>query len=53
MFSDVNRTHNLDLPCWKYKRFDFDHLENDKCAAEFLFQKDDMQKLHGVLQIPD
>ena len=29
MFYDINRTHNLDLPYWKYERFDLDHLEND------------------------
>ena len=30
-----------------------DQLENDKCVAEFRFQKDDIYDLPGVLQIPD
>ena len=29
MFCDKNKTHNLDLPYWKYGRFDWHHLEND------------------------
>ena len=53
MFYDINRTHNLDLPYWKYEKFDLDHLENDECVAEFRFQKDDIYDLPGVLQVPD
>ena len=48
MFYDINRTHNLDLPYWKY---DLDHLENGECIAEFRFQKDDIYDLPGVLQV--
>ena len=53
MLYDINRTHNLDLPYWKYEKFDLDHLENDECVAEFRFQKDDIYDLTGVLQVPD
>ena len=53
MLYDIDRTHNLDLPYWKYEMFDLDHLENDKSVAEFRFQKDDIYDLLGVLQIPD
>ena len=53
MFSDINRTHNLDLPYWKYEKFDLDHLENDECVAKFQFQKDDIYDLPGVIQVPD
>ena len=53
MFYDINRTHNLDLPYWKYEKFDLDHLENDECVAEFRFQKGDIYDLPGVLQVPD
>ena len=53
MFYDINRTHNLDLPYWKCKKFDLDHLENDECVAEFRFQNDDIHDLPGVLQVPD
>ena len=53
MFYDINRTHNLDLPYWKYEKFDLDNLENDECVAEFRFQKDDISDLPGVLQVPD
>ena len=53
MFYDINRTHNLDLPYWKYEKFDLDHLENDECVAEFRFQKEDIYDLPCVVQIPD
>ena len=58
MFYDIlccmfYRTHNLDLPYWKYERFDLDHLENDKCAVAFLFQEDDIYDLPDVPQIFD
>ena len=53
MFCGINRTHNLDLPYWKYKRLDLDHLENEDCVVEFRFQKDDIYDLPGVLQTPD
>ena len=53
MFYDINRTHNLDLPYWKYKKFDLDHLENNECVAEFRLQKDDIYNLPGALQVPD
>ena len=53
MFYDINRTHNLDLPSWKYEKFDLDHLENDECVAEFRFQKEDIYDLPCVVQVPD
>ena len=53
MFYDMRRTRNLNLPYWKYEKFDLDHLENDECVAEFRFQKDDIYDLPGVLQVPD
>ena len=39
MIYDINRTHNLDLPYWKYEKFDLDQLENDECSANFDFKK--------------
>ena len=48
----MNRAHNLDVPYWKYKRFDLDHLGNDECFAEFRLQKDDIYDFPSLLQIP-
>ena len=53
MFYDMKRTRNLNLPYWKYEKFDLDHLENDEYVAEFRFQKDDIYDLPSVLQVPD
>ena len=38
MFYDINKTPNLDLPYWKYERFDLDPLENVECVADFDFK---------------
>ena len=38
MFYDINKTPNLDLPYWKYERFDLDALENLECVTDFDFK---------------
>ena len=44
---------NLDLPYWKYEKFDLENMENDECVSEFRFEKDDIIELKNALLIPD
>ena len=32
--------HRVNRPCWQYAKFDLDEINNDKCKAEFQFEKD-------------
>lgn len=36
---DVNTSKNLDIPYWKYDKFDLDSLSDDECKSEFRFLK--------------
>ena len=50
---DLNTSNNLDLPYWKYNRFDLDELTDSECQAQFRFLKNDIYLLQDVLRIPD
>lgn len=46
-------TKNLDIPYWKYEKFNLDSLSDDKCKSEFRFLKHDIYNLLDVLDLPD
>lgn len=50
---DVNTSKNLDIPYWKYDKFDLDCLSDDECKSEFRFLKHDIYALLDVLNLPD
>ena len=39
---DLNSSQNLELPYWKYGRFDLDSMTDDESKAEFRFYKNDI-----------
>ena len=53
LLHEIERSKNLDLPYWKYPRFNLQEMENDECISEFRFEKDDILTLKGILQIPE
>jgi len=50
---DLNRSKNLDIPYWKYDKFELDSLSDDECKSEFRFLKHDICDLLDVLNLPD
>ena len=40
-FEDINNSNNLDIPDWKFGRFDLERYKNDECLANFRFYKND------------
>ena len=50
---DVNTSKNLDIPYWKYDKFDLDCLSDDECKSEFRFLKHDIYASLDVLNLPD
>ena len=50
---DLNTSKNLDIPYWKYHKFDLDSLSDDECKSEFRFLKHDIYALLDVLNLPD
>ena len=50
---DVNTSKNLDIPYWKYEKFNLDSLSDDECKSEFRFLKHDIYNLLDVLDLPD
>ena len=50
---DLNSSENLELPYWKYGRFDLDSKTDDECKAFFRFFKNDIYLIREVLDIPD
>ena len=49
---DLNRSKNLDIPYWKYGKFELDSLSDDECKSEFRFLKHDIYTLLDVLNLP-
>ncbi|PFX14996.1 hypothetical protein AWC38_SpisGene20810 [Stylophora pistillata] len=50
---DLNTSKNLDIPDWKYDKFELDSLSDDECKSEFRFLKHDIYALLDVLNPPD
>ena len=50
---DFNTSKNLDIPYWKYEKFELDSLSDDECKSEFRFLKHDIYALLDVLNLPD
>lgn len=50
---DLNASKNLDIPYWKYDKFELDSLSDDECKSEFRFLKHDIYALLDVLNLPD
>ena len=50
---DLNRSKNLDIPYWKYEKFELDSLSDDECKSEFRFLKHDIYTLLDVLNLPE
>ena len=40
---------NLELPFWKYDKFNLESMENDECISEFRFEKEDIPNLKFVM----
>ncbi|KAK2550531.1 hypothetical protein P5673_028730 [Acropora cervicornis] len=53
LLSEVNTSKNLDIPFWKYDKFDLDSLTDDECKSEFRFLEHDIYGLLEVLDLPD
>ena len=49
---DLNSSKNLDLPYWRYDKFDHDTLTDAECKSEFRFLKHDIYTLLEVLNPP-
>ena len=50
---DLNSSKNLDLPYWRYDKFDLDTLTDAECKSEFRFLKHDIYTLLEVLNPPE
>jgi len=50
---DVNTSKNLEIPYWKYDKFDLDSLSDDECKSKFRFLKHDIYALVDVFNLPD
>ena len=50
---NLNRSKNLDIPYWKYEKFEQDSPSDDECKSEFRFLKHDIYTLLDVLNLPD
>ena len=50
---DVNTSKNLDIPYWKYAKFDLDTLTDAECKSEFRFFKHNIYTLLDVLSPPE
>ena len=48
---DVNKSDNLDIPYWLHN-FDLDKMDDDECASEFRFLKNDIYTLYDVFELP-
>lgn len=42
---DLNRSKNLDIPYWKYEKFELDSLSDEECKSEFRFLKHNIYTL--------
>lgn len=50
---DLNSSKNLDLPYWRYDKFDLDTLTDAECKSEFRFLKHDIYTLLEELNAPE
>ena len=50
---DINSCSYLHLPYWKYDRFSLEDMNEDECKAEFRFFREDIYKLHDIMNIPE
>ena len=50
---DLNRSKDLDIPYWKYEKFELDSRSDDECKSEFRFLKHDIYTLLDVLNLPE
>ena len=48
---DLNRSRNLDIPYWKYEKFELDSLSDDECKSVFRFLKHDIYTLLDALSL--
>ena len=48
---NLNRSKNLEIPNWKYEKFEL--YSDDECKSEFRFVKHDIYTLLDVLNVPD
>ena len=53
LLNDVNTSKNLEIPYWKYDKFDLDSLSDDECKSEFRVLKHDIYALVDVFNLPD
>ena len=49
---DINKSREV-YPHWKFDRFDFDLLDESQCKIDFRFEKNDLDLLLNVFQIPE
>ena len=50
---DLNSSKNLDLPYWRYDKFDLDTLTDAECKGEFQFLKHDIYTFLEMLNPPE
>ena len=50
---ELNSSKNLDMPYWRYDKFDVDNLTDAECKSEFDFFKHDIYNLLDVLNLPE
>ena len=50
---DLNRSRNLDIPYWKYEKFELDSLSDEECKNKFRFLKHDIYTLLDVFNLPE
>ena len=53
LLSEMYTSKNLDIPYWKYQKFDLDLMTDDECKSEFRFYKHDVYSLIEVLDLPE
>ena len=50
LLREINRPQRaLMIPYWQYEKFDLENLSDDKCGAEFRFEKRHIYELEHVL----
>ena len=50
---DLNSSKNLDIPYWRYDKFDLDTLTDAECKSKLRFHKHDILTLLEVLNPPE
>ena len=49
---ELNSSKNLEIPHWRYEKFDLEKYGNDECLANFRFYKNDLYDLADALNLP-